>query len=257
MFYPDVIHLRQFYASAFGERVRLLIGRALEAMWPSANKDSILAIGYATPYIDHLNSSASPLLLCVPAEQGAVAWPQNGPNRVTLAHESELPFQSNSVNRVLLVHSVENSEQLSGMMEEIWRVLTPGGRVLAVVPNRVSLWSGSSKSPFGFGRPFNVLQLRSLFTKHNFTLTRTSSALFTPPICLRASWRLAQKVEMIGKICWWFMGGVLLVEAEKQLYASIKQPIYERRSYGLRLATRRAIPAAQKQLNDQRPERFR
>lgn len=243
MFHPDVIHLRQFYASPIGQRVQALIGQAIANLWPSANKDAVLVVGYGVPYLDYLKISAQPLLMVMPAEQGAVAWPAGEANRVALAHEFELPFQSNSINRVLLIHCVENSEGLSGMMDEVWRVLTPGGRVLSVVPNRVSFWSGSGKSPFGYGRPFNVLQLRSLFAKHHFTHTRTSSALFSPPMALQASWRVARKLEFIGKVCWWFMGGVLLVEAEKQMVASIKQPAHARRSYGFRVGRQAATVA--------------
>ena len=52
-----------------------------------------------------------------------------------------------------------------------------------------------------------------------------------PPIPLRFLWRIAQKVEKIGRLICPFIGGVLLLEAEMQIYASIKQPVTVRAGY--------------------------
>lgn len=231
MFTPDIVTLRQFYATPFGHDISRFIGAAIHKMWPGAKGDVVLGIGYCTPYLEHYLAEASPVCVCMPAEQGAAYWPPQDKNLVFLGHESELPFRENSVNRILLMHSFENTEQLSWMVEEMWRVLTPGGRILVVVPNRMGFWSRSSKTPFGYGRPFSLLQLKDLMTGHQFTMTHTSSALFMPPIRLRFLWRVAQRVEKIGRMICPFFGGVLLVEAEKQIYASIKQPVTVRTGY--------------------------
>jgi SAM-dependent methyltransferase len=238
MLHPDIVQLKQFYSSRLGERVAGLIAQSLANMWPSAKGDAMLVIGFGTPYLSHYISQATPLVIAMPAEQGAAAWPLGQANHVVLTHDAELPLQNNSINRVLLIHSVEYSEHLNAMMQEVWRVLVPGGRVLAIVPNRVSFWSGSARTPFGFGRPFNVLQLRALLTNHHFTITRSTSALFAPPYFLRISRRLGEKIEKLGRFLWWFMGGLLLMEAEKQLYASIKEPVFVRKPYWLRVGTR-------------------
>lgn len=231
MFLPNIVTLREFYATALGETTRKMIGGALRQLWPAANGDSMLGIGYATPYLEAYIGDAAPLVACMPARQGAVYWPAGQDNRVLLAHESDLPFQENSFNRVLLVHCVESTEHLSWMMEEVWRVLTPGGRVLAVVPNRLGFWSRSSISPLGYGRPFSLAQMRDLMTEHHFTLTRHGSALFVPTSEKRFWWRMARCIEMLGQFFCPFIGGVWLVEAEKQVYASIKQPLLGRKRY--------------------------
>lgn len=229
MFSPDIVALRQFYASPLGEAARLLIMRRLQKFWPQANGDAMLGIGYATPYIEPYLGQAAPLMVCMPAHQGAAYWPMSQGNLVFLSHESELPLRESSVNRVLLIHSIEHSEHLSWVMKETWRVLVPGGRVLMIVPNRLSFWSRSSISPFGYGRPFNMAQLRELMSTNNFTVTRNDSALFTPPVRMRILWRIAPKVEMLGRLLFPFLGGVLMIEAEKQLYASIREPVAAKR----------------------------
>ena len=243
MFVPDVVSLRQFYASPFGENARALIAKSLHHLWPGMKGDALLGIGFATPYLDGFIGADSFVAACMPAKQGAAYWPPSKDNLVLLAHESELPFAEASINRVLLVHSVENCDHLSWMMEEIWRVLTPGGRVLAIVPNRMGFWARSSRSPFGYGRPFSLAQMRDLMSEHQFTPTRSRPALFLPPTLNQLLWRISGKIEAIGHMFFPFIGGVWLVEAEKQVYASIKQPALSRRLYSI------AQPAVQPALS--------
>ena len=59
----------------------------------------------------------------MPASLGVLGWPSEGRNLVTLADEGELPFADYSIDRVLLVHALETSEQVGPMLKEIWRVL--------------------------------------------------------------------------------------------------------------------------------------
>jgi SAM-dependent methyltransferase len=245
MFIPDIMSLRHFYASALGGWVQGIIERAVLKRWPTAAGDSVLALGYGTPYMTPLMASASPIVACMPPEQGAAYFPEGGDNIVALAHDSELPFAENGFNRVLMVHCVENSEQLSWLLQEVWRTLTPGGRLLAVVPNRFSLWSRASRSPFGYGRPFSMAQLRELLASHHFTITYHNTALFMPPTRLKIAWKLAHKLESVaGVVCWflgWHLGGVLVVEAEKRTHAPITQSVVEARRYRTAAAAARPV----------------
>ena len=241
MFAPDIVHLRQFYATPLGEVVRGLVAEAIRQLWPETKDDVLLGIGFAAPYFEPYLAQGSPVIIAMPAVQGAAYWPAAQGNLVFLSHESELPLTENSVNRVLLVHSAEHSESLSGMMHEIWRVLTPGGRVLAIVPNRLSLWARSSRSPFGYGRPFSMAQLRDLMSSHQFVPTRASSALFIPPLKLKFLWRIAPTIEMLGRLLCPPLGGVLMIEAEKQVYAAIRQPVHERQSYRIPVAAGKPV----------------
>ena len=233
MFSPDVITLRHFYATPFGEAMRALIDASLRHFWPLASSEMILSVGFATPYLEPQTVNDVTSVICMPAEQGAAYWPPQGDNRVFLSYESELPIAENSVNRLLLIHTIEHSEHLGGLIKEAYRVLVPGGRLLAVVPNRLGLWARSPRSPFGYGRPFSHTQLRELLAEHELTVVRSGSALFIPPTYLRLAWRFARRIEKIGKLLCPFVGGVLLVEAEKQLYAGIKQPVVMRSPYAV------------------------
>lgn len=228
MFTPNVISLRQFYSTALGAHVAACVGRAVQRIWPSARGEVVVGIGYCLPYLELFRHPDNTLVSVMPAVQGAVYWPAGSDNRTVLASEAQLPLPGNMVNRVMVVHAMEASEHLHAMLEEVWRVLTPGGRMLVVVPNRLSLWSRLARSPFGYGRPFSTSQLKTLLTEVQFTITDTQAALFVPPLRSQRLLKLARILEWCLLPLAPFLGGVMLVEAEKQIYAAIREPVTAR-----------------------------
>jgi hypothetical protein len=76
MFAPDIVSLRQFYATPLGESAQSLIAEGIERLWPDARGDTILGVGYATPYLESYIDKAALTMVCMPAHQGAVAWPK-------------------------------------------------------------------------------------------------------------------------------------------------------------------------------------
>ena len=69
----------------------------------------------------------------------------------------ELPLPDAAVDRILLVHAIEVTHDAAALLREAWRVLAPGGRILAVVPNRRGLCRPMDTTPFGHGRPYRAL----------------------------------------------------------------------------------------------------
>ena len=99
-------------------------------------------------------------------------------------------------------------------------VLGRGGRALFIVPNRSGLWARRDGTPFGFGRPYSMTQLETQLKRHGFTPERTCAALFAPPAQSRFWLRTADFWESFGRRFGpWLAGGVLMVEASKQVYA--------------------------------------
>jgi SAM-dependent methyltransferase len=123
------------------------------------------------------------------------------------------------VDRLVLMHGLETSENPSAVLEEAGRVLAPGGRALIIVPNRSGLWARSDVTPFGFGRPYSVAQLEAQLRRHGFSPERSQSVLFAPPAATPFWLRTADFWESIGRRIPWLVGGVLMVEASKQVYA--------------------------------------
>lgn len=70
-----------------------------------------------------------------------------------LVDEDDLPLPDASIDRLLLMHALENSENTRLLLREVWRVLTPQGRLLAVVPNRRGLWAHLDATPLARATP--------------------------------------------------------------------------------------------------------
>ena len=215
----DVVDLRDFYRSALGQVARRMIRRAIQRVWPDLNGMRLLGIGYATPFLSALSSETERTLAVMPASLGVLRWPAEGRNLVTLSEEGELPFADYSLDRVVLVHALETSEEVGALLKEVWRVLAGGGRLLIVAPNRRGIWARLDRTPFGSGRPYTMSQLSQLLRDEQFTPVGTDAALFIPPATSRMMLRAAPAWERIGKRWFPTFAGVLLVEATKQIYA--------------------------------------
>ncbi|MEM6596395.1 MAG: hypothetical protein AAF672_16525, partial [Pseudomonadota bacterium] len=122
--------------------------------------------------------------------------------------------------KLVVLHGLETSENPSAVLEECWRVLAPGGRALFIVPNRAGLWSRRDRTPYGFGRPYSLGQLEAQLKRHNFSPEQHLAALFAAPSEKRFWLKLARVMEVFGRrVSGRFAGGVIMVEATKQVYA--------------------------------------
>ena len=215
----DVVDLRDFYGTPLGQVARRMIRRAVRGAWPDLHNMRLLGIGYPTPFLSALSPDTERTVAVMPASLGVLGWPPEGRNVVALADEGELPFADYSIDRVLLVHALETSEEVRPMLKEIWRVLAGGGRLLVVAPNRRGIWARLDRTPLGSGRPYTVSQLSQLLRDEQFTPVGTATALFVPPTRRRMILRSAPAWERLGKRWFQTFAGVVIVEASKQIYA--------------------------------------
>jgi SAM-dependent methyltransferase len=215
----DVVDLRDFYRTAVGQVARRMIRRAIREIWPDLHDMRLLGIGYTTPFLSALLPETERTISLMPASLGVLGWSPDGRNLVTLADEGELPFADYSIDRVLLVHALETSEEVRPMLKEVWRVLAGGGRLLVVAPNRRGIWARLDRTPFGSGRPYTMSQLSQLLRDEQFTPIGSKTALFVPPTTSRMILRSSPAWERIGQRWFPTIAGAVLVEASKQIYA--------------------------------------
>jgi SAM-dependent methyltransferase len=225
----DVVDLREFYETRRGQVARHMVRRAVRSVWPDVRGQRVLGFGFATPYLRQFRSEAERVLAFMPASQGVMHWPPEGPGLVSLVEETELPLPDYSVDRVLLVHGLENTETLRGLLREIWRVLTGDGRLLVVVPNRRGIWARSDRTPLGWGHPYSAAQLSRVLLDNMFIPTRTERALYVPPIANFTFLRSAPAWERMGARFFPTFAGVVMIESGKQLYAGTMTPAKQRK----------------------------
>ena len=215
----DVGELRDFYARPLGIAVRRLLSHRLRARWRNVAGETIIGLGYAPPFLGPYREEAHRVGAIMPAAQGALVWPRKGEKLAVLAEEEHLPLADNSVDKLLAVHCLETAERVRPMLREIWRVLSPQGRVMLLVPNRASIWARADKTPFGHGHPYSRRQLERLLTEAMFTTTGWQYALHAPPIEHKLVLRSVTGLERIGASLWPGIGGVIMVEGKKELIA--------------------------------------
>jgi SAM-dependent methyltransferase len=224
--YVDVVDLRDFYETRLGQVARRMIRRRIRLIWPDLRGMRLLGLGYATPYLRLFRDEAERSIAVMSSSQGVLPWPREGPNAVALADEGELPLQDYSIDRVLLAHGLEYSQQVRPLLKEIWRVMAGGGRLMVVTPNRRGIWARIDRTPFGQGHPYTPSQLSRVLREADFTPERVSTALFVPPNGSRMMLRSAAAIEQIGERWFTTFAGVSVVEASKQIYA---KPALKRR----------------------------
>ena len=211
---------KAFYNTKVGRVVRRTLQERIREIWPDVNGLSLMGSGYALPYLRVFKEEAEQVLSIMPAGQGAHDWPHEGPNCVAMAEAGELPIETNSLDRVIMVHDLEFSEFVKPSLEEVWRVLKSNGRLLVVVPNRAGLWAHADWAPFGHGRPYSASQLSYILRDNLFVHERTEEALLMPPLQYSLFLKSAGLFERVGRTAFPIVAGVHLVEASKQIYAS-------------------------------------
>jgi len=217
----DVSDLREFYAGALGQAVRRLLTHRIRARWRGLNGATLIGLGYATPFLGAFRGEARCIGALMPESQGAIVWPSNAPTQSVLVQEDRLPLADGSVDRLLAVHCLEVTEHGRQLLREIWRVLSPEGRLMLIVPNRRGLWARLDNTPFGQGRPFSRRQLAALLNDAMFTPLDWSGALYLPPVGRRLLLRSATAWERVGSAVSPAFSGVIIAEARKELVAPI------------------------------------
>jgi SAM-dependent methyltransferase len=217
----DIVDLRAFYSTLLGRLAERAIAEAVTTVWANLPNERLVGLGYALPWLDRLGNSAERVFAFMPATQGAVNWPANGPSATVLVFDEDLPLFDASIDRMLMVHALEHAENPRESLKEVWRVLAPGGRLVIVVPNRRGVWARIEDTPFGTGRPYSRRQIIDLLREANFTPALFGEALFFPPTRRRWWLRLNGVFERMGRRFFPMFSGVIVVEAQKRLYQGL------------------------------------
>jgi len=237
--YVNIIALRSFYASLLGQRVQQTISATLRRCHRPAARKRVMGLGYAIPYLEPFAYRSECCFAFMPARQGACLWPAADAVATALVFEEDLPLPDASVDHILMIHALEHTENVEETLRELWRVLVPDGRLVLVVTNRQGLWARSEFTPFGNGKPYSRSQLLGLVEHASFSYGPVMETLHFLP---HRNWRsgaFSSFYEKAARRFFPYFGGVLIMEAQKQLYKSL--PV------GKRHSRRVFVPAFQSQ----------
>lgn len=217
----DVRELRGFYyQTRLGRSAQRALQGAIGGLWPDARDMIVAGYGFAAPVLRPFLRDSRAVLSLMPAQQGVMPWPAGADNVSALVEETAWPIEAGILDRVIVLHGLETCESPDALLDEIWRVLAPGGRVLFVVPNRSGLWAQRDVTPFGYGRPYSIGQLEAQLEANRFVAERHATALYAPPSHRRFWHQTAHFWEGYGRRFRPLFGaGTLVVEASKQVFA--------------------------------------
>ncbi|MGR3503134.1 methyltransferase domain-containing protein [Pseudaestuariivita sp.] len=217
----DVQDLRDFYyRHALGRAAGQVIRARMRRIWPEAKGQSVAGFGFTAPLLRPFFDDARRVIALMPGPQGVMTWPTDRPNVSVLCEETAWPLETGHIDKLVVMHALETSEQASAVLSEAWRVLGPGGKALFIVPNRAGLWARRDGTPFGYGRPYSLSQLETQLRTHEFLPETHDSMLYFPPSTRRFWMKAAPIIERAGrKMPTVTPSGVLMVEASKRVQA--------------------------------------
>lgn len=217
--YCSAYDIKAFYTSRLGRIVRRVMQERIQAFWPDVHGLRVMGYGYSVPYMRMFMDGAERVFNVMPSYMGVHPWPHDGKNLVCLADETQMPLETSSVDRILLIHALEFSEQMPATLQEMYRILKPNGRMLVIVPNRAGLWAHAESTPMGQGTPYSLTQICTYLKGNMFIQERTEEALFMPPYKSTMLMKSAGMFERYGQTLLPFAAGLHMVEASKQIYA--------------------------------------
>lgn len=212
--------LEGFYASRLGEAAVFLLMKRMGDLWGDCTGLNVLGMGYAHPLLLGYGGTARACISATPHQSTAPAWAATDRGISTcIAEEDRLPFGDGTFERIILLHAIEEADSPRAVLREAWRLLAPEGRMLVAVANRKGLWSLFENTPFGHGRPWTRRQLIAYLDDHLFQVTASTTAVHIPPIKWGPFASSAEGWERVGEVFSPGLGGVVMVEAVKRLYA--------------------------------------
>ena len=220
--------LLDFYATPLGARTAETLGARISTWWPDLKGQRVLTSGFGVP-LDSTLMSLDPLSLShfVPARIRVAAKGTTG--REVITDDTLMPLSSDEIDRVILLHRLEEARRPDRTFREVWRVLKPGGKLIVVVPSAFGLWARLPSNPYGKGQAFTGLRLAATLSEQLFSLERMRNALFFPPHSSFKWMRLPT-------------GGVLIAEAQK-----LAGPAHLLQSPSPALKPRQAAPVAKQE----------
>lgn len=239
-------HLNRFYQTQCGAHVQKTLAPLTERFCTAESNTHNAAFGYPFPFLPspapYQESAHSPrrrtghILPLVPDWVGPDGLPPAAVSGATLIEPYRWPLQDVQLDRLMLAHALEFDARPDLILAESWRVLDGSGKLLVMVAHRHGLWTQAERTPFGQGQPFSRRQLRAVLAAAGFEVTALHCVVHAPPAAFRWMTGLVPTLEAVGRRLWPMLGGVLVAEADKMLYAPAGNTSRLRRSSGMQPA---------------------
>ncbi len=220
----DATHLEKFYNSPLGQLTKEAVRPHLSEIWPATKGDSVVGYGYCLPYLGLFDGESERILSFMPSLLGVLPWPTKKlplKNKSLLVEEALWPLSDKSVDRLLICHALEYSQDPITILKEAFRVLKESGELVVVTPNRRGAWAQTTTTPLGYGTPYTGHQLYDILELAGFSPLRPRYCLYTPPTDKKITRNLSSTLEKYGSMFSRKLGGLVVFPAHKKVHAVI------------------------------------
>ncbi|MFM1991762.1 MAG: hypothetical protein RJA99_4719 [Pseudomonadota bacterium] len=181
------------------------------------------AVQLGEPALDALRANRMPHR--VHAQRAGDPPPGHEGPRVCVEHFEELPFDTQSLDLVVLPHVLEFAHDPHQVLREVDRVLRPEGRLIVTGFNPTSLWGARQWLLRGLIRPFlpreghfiGVPRLRDWCKLLSFEMERARYGCWRPPCSTQLWLDRTRFMERAGDRWWPICGAVYMVSAVKRV----------------------------------------
>lgn len=220
----NIKDIKSFYSTPLGELVHLYVQDVINSFL-NVEQNTILTLGFPIPYLKEKWFKTNQFLIFMPASLGGMTWPTPEKSRTAVVNELSLPLPNQSVDLLLVIHSLEFTSNPKAFMKEVDRILKIDGKVLLIVPNKRGVWGHLENTPFGYGQSFSMQQMTRLLSDQNFKTVKQERFLYFPPSQSLYTQSFFAPMEMIGSYLAPNLSGLNAILAEKRAYAPITKQV--------------------------------
>lgn len=232
---PPIVELQRWFDSDVGQYVRA---------WEQKRTDALVtdvfgyrAVQYGLPEFNYLAANRMPFKAYagpVAPDEGAKAQWQAS----VLCEAEQLPFDSNSIDLLVLPHTLTSAKDQHMVLREAQRVLVPEGRLLIIGFNPWSLWGlrnwmpgMSAWFPAGDDGAVSPARLKDWLRLLAFEIDRGHFGCYAPSVSSQKWLSRFQFMESAGDRWWPIFGAVYMVSAVKRVAGMrLITPAWKRKS---------------------------
>jgi len=211
-------NLEDWYATPLGMEVAAAEGAAVERHLDGVVGYYLLQIGVAGVFFGNVGEGRIRRRIQLPAVPRL-----DVPGLQAAAQPACLPIASDSVDAVLLPHTLDLVDDPQAALREAERVLIPEGRVVVVGFNALSLWGAWGLAGYlrggvpWCGRFLTPYRVKDWLTLLGFALEAQEMLIFRPPWRRAGRRRGVAAMDALGGRLWPMFGGVYVIRAVKRV----------------------------------------
>ena len=135
-----------------------------------------------------------------------------------------MPIHPASYDRIINLHTLEYSEDPVSFMEETWKILSPGGKLFLMVPNKKGAWKKSGVPKTCSTKGYLFKDIKKLLTENGFIISDNHGASYGLPVDFFGKVLFSGLLKTLSGGGTVGFPGFLIFEAEKRTNPAICRP---------------------------------